>query len=74
MSEKDIRDKAYLNHKDILDLNFIRILVKEVKAIEKKFHESMEGSMYYSPSLRFAMCTPQHKLLPCRTSKSALKM
>jgi hypothetical protein len=25
MSEEDIRDKAYLNHKDILDLNFIRI-------------------------------------------------
>jgi len=37
MPEKDIRDKAYLNHKDILDLNFIRIPVKEVKAIEKKF-------------------------------------
>ena len=25
MPEEDIRDKAYLNHKDILDLNFIRI-------------------------------------------------
>jgi hypothetical protein len=25
MPEKDIRDKAYLKHKDILDLNFIRI-------------------------------------------------
>jgi len=24
--------------------------MKEVKAIEKKFHESMEGSMYYWPS------------------------
>jgi len=46
MPEKDIRDKAYLNHKDILDLNFIRIPVKEVKAIEKKFHESMEGSIF----------------------------
>jgi hypothetical protein len=24
--------------------------MKEVSAIEKKFHESMEGSMYYWPS------------------------
>ncbi|MBU3981131.1 MAG: hypothetical protein KKG97_07425, partial [Proteobacteria bacterium] len=25
MPEEDIRDKAYLNHKDIINLNFIRI-------------------------------------------------